>query len=112
MEYEQAPQGEPGTDQVVDQQPGGPGLVGGRYRLLEQIGEGGMSRVYGARDRVLDRVVAVKLLREEYGSDPGFIARFYREARAAASLQHPNIVDIYDYGPYNRALPRRSRRSR
>jgi serine/threonine-protein kinase len=101
MEYEQAPHDEPGTDRVVDQQPGGLGLVGGRYRLLEQIGEGGMSRVYGARDRVLDRIVAVKLLREEYGGDPGFVARFYREARAAASLQHPNIVDIYDYGPHD-----------
>lgn len=94
--------GAPGSDdRVLDQRPSGAAVVvGGRYELLEQIGEGGMSRVYRGRDRVLDRVVAVKLLREEYGADQGFVARFYREARAVASLTHPNIVDIYDYGPH------------
>ncbi|MDP9373193.1 MAG: protein kinase, partial [Chloroflexota bacterium] len=92
--------GEP-TDRLLDQRPGGQVIVGGRYELLDPVGEGGMARVYRARDRVLDRIVAVKLLREEYGSDQGFVARFYREARAAASLTHPNIVDIYDYGPHD-----------
>ena len=78
------------------------GLVGGRYELGELIGEGGAARVYHARDKVLDRVVAVKLLREEYGADEEFIARFYREARAVASLSTPNIVDIYDYGAHDK----------
>lgn len=77
-------------------------LVGGRYALGELIGEGGAARVYHARDKVLDRVVAVKLLRDEYGADEEFIARFYREARAVASLSHPNIVDIYDYGAHDK----------
>lgn len=87
-------------DYLLDQRPGRVTVVGGRYELMVQIGEGGMSRVYQARDQVLDRIVAVKLLREEYGGDQGFVARFYREARAVASLSHPNIVDIYDYGPH------------
>ena len=78
------------------------GLVGGRYELGELIGEGGAAHVYHARDKVLDRVVAVKLLREEYGADEEFIARFYREARAVASLSTPNIVDIYDYGAHDK----------
>jgi len=77
-------------------------LVGGRYEPGELIGEGGAARVYHARDMVLDRVVAVKLLREEYGADEEFIARFYREARAVASLSNPHIVDIYDYGAHEK----------
>ncbi|MDP9370969.1 MAG: protein kinase, partial [Chloroflexota bacterium] len=89
---------EPSLDQGASQ----PVIVGGRYELLEQIGEGGMACVYRAHDRVLDRFVAVKLLREEYGSEPDFVARFYREAQAVAALSHPNIVDIYDYGPHER----------
>lgn len=88
------------TDQLLGQRPGNAVEIGGRYQLLEPIGEGGMARVYRARDRVLDRIIALKLLREEYGANRDFVARFYREARAAASLQHPNIVDIYDYGPH------------
>lgn len=76
-------------------------VVNDRYELLETVGQGAMSRVYKALDRVLDRIVAVKLLREEYGSDANFAARFFREARAVAKLSSPNIVDIYDYGPYN-----------
>ncbi len=75
-------------------------IVGGRYELLNLIGQGSMSRVYRARDRVLDRIVAVKLLREEYGSDQNFVARFYREAHAVALLSGPNLVDIYDYGQH------------
>ena len=77
-------------------------LVGGRYALGELIGEGGAARVYHARDKVLDRVVALKLLRDEYGTDEEFIARFYREARAVASLSNANIVDIYDYGAHEK----------
>ena len=77
-------------------------LVGGRYELGELIGEGGAARVYHARDKVLDRVVALKLLRDEYGADEEFIARFYREARAVASLSNPHIVDIYDYGAHEK----------
>ena len=73
-------------------------VVAGRYELRELIGEGGMSRVYRATDTVLNQTVAVKFLREEYGSDPAFVARFQREARAVASLSSPYIVDIYDYG--------------
>ena len=73
-------------------------LIGDRYALLEQIGEGGAARVFRAHDRVLDRIVAVKVLRTEHGRDQDFVARFFREARAVASLSHPNIVDIYDYG--------------
>ena len=75
-------------------------IVGGRYELLSLIGQGSMSRVYQARDRVLGRIVAVKLLREEYGSDQNFVARFYREAHAVALLSSPNLVDIYDYGQH------------
>lgn len=78
-----------------------PRVIGGRYELLEMIGQGGAARVYRARDGVLDRIVAVKLLRAEYGADQEFVARFYQEARAVASLSHPNIVDIYDYGSHD-----------
>src|SRR3954453_12500536 len=78
-----------------------PRVIGGRYELQEMIGAGGAARVYRARDGVLDRIVAVKLLREEYGADQEFVGRFYREARAVASLSHPNIVDIYDYGAHD-----------
>lgn len=79
----------------------GSALVGGRYALHELLGEGGAARVYRAQDTILGRTVAIKLLREEYGSDPEFVARFYREARAVAALSHPNIVDIYDYGAHD-----------
>jgi serine/threonine-protein kinase len=73
-------------------------LIGGRYRLIAPLGEGGMATIWRALDEQLDREVAVKLLREQYGSDPGFAARFRHEARAAGSLAHPNIVPVYDYG--------------
>ncbi len=76
--------------------------VAGRYELLDLLGEGGAARVYRARDGVLGRIVAVKLLREEYGGDQEFVARFYREARSIAALAHPNIVGIYDYGAHAR----------
>ena len=73
-------------------------VLGGRYRLVELLGQGGMATIYRARDAQLDRDVAVKLLRPEFGRDPDFLARFRDEARAAASLSHPNIVAVFDFG--------------
>jgi serine/threonine-protein kinase len=73
-------------------------ILGGRYRLVELIGQGGMARIYRAHDNQLDRDVAVKLLRPEYGRDPDFGSRFRHEAQSAASLNHPNVVSVYDYG--------------
>ncbi len=72
--------------------------LGGRYRLLDTLGEGGMASVYKAQDLLLERLVAVKVLREQWASDAEFIARFRQEARSVASLSHPNIVAIYDVG--------------
>jgi eukaryotic-like serine/threonine-protein kinase len=72
--------------------------IGGRYRLIAPLGEGGMATLWRAVDEQLDREVAVKLLRPQFGSDAGFTARFKQEARAAGSLSHPNIVSVYDYG--------------
>ena len=73
-------------------------LIGGRYELGRQLGAGGMARVYLGHDRLLDREVAVKVLAEPYASDPQFVERFRREASAAAGLNHPNIVAVYDRG--------------
>jgi serine/threonine protein kinase len=70
----------------------------GRYALGAMLGAGGMAQVYRARDRVLRRTVAVKVLSPPYDQDPELVARFGREARAAAALSHPNIVAIYDSG--------------
>ncbi|MBH0167683.1 Stk1 family PASTA domain-containing Ser/Thr kinase [Fictibacillus sp. 18YEL24] len=72
--------------------------VSGRYKLLEVIGDGGMAIVYRAKDLILDRDVAVKVLRSEFNKDEDFIRRFKREAESATSLNHPNIVSIYDVG--------------
>ena len=72
--------------------------LGGRYRLVELLGQGGMATIYRARDAQLERDVAVKLLRPEFGRDPDFLSRFRDEARAAASLSHPNIVAVHDFG--------------
>jgi hypothetical protein len=72
--------------------------IAGRYRLDERLGAGGMSTVYRARDNVLERQVAVKLLAEHLADDDGFLARFRREALAAAKLIHPNVVQVYDSG--------------
>jgi beta-lactam-binding protein with PASTA domain/tRNA A-37 threonylcarbamoyl transferase component Bud32 len=69
-----------------------------RYELHRKLARGGMSDVYLARDLLLDRPVAVKVLFPEYARDPTFVERFRREARAAANLNHPNIVAIYDWG--------------
>lgn len=72
--------------------------LGGRYEVLERVGGGGMALVYKARDLLLDRIVAVKVLRPQFAHDEDFVRRFRREARSAASLSHPNIVGIYDVG--------------
>ena len=73
-------------------------VLGGRYRLVELLGQGGMATIYRATDAQLGREVAVKVLHPEYGRDPDFVARFKQEAQAAASLSHPNIVGVYDFG--------------
>jgi serine/threonine-protein kinase len=73
-------------------------VLGGRYRLVELLGQGGMATIYRARDNQLERDVAVKILRPEYGADPDFIDRFRHEAQAAASLNHPGIVAVHDFG--------------
>ncbi len=72
--------------------------LNGRYELLEKLGEGGVAVVYRAQDTLLDRVVAVKILRSQLVGDPTFLERFRREAQAAARLSHPNIIGIYDVG--------------
>jgi serine/threonine protein kinase len=73
-------------------------ILNNRYRLLAQVASGGMAVVYKAHDLTLNRVVAVKILRENFADDPGFRARFQSEAQAAANLAHPNIVTVYDFG--------------
>ncbi len=73
-------------------------LLAGRYELIEKIGEGGMAIVYKARCRLLNRYVAIKILRPEFTKDEQFIENFKRESQAAAALTHPNIVSVYDVG--------------
>ena len=73
-------------------------LLNNRYLILEQLGKGGMAIVYRARDTMLERSVAVKVLREDYSRDPAFLDRFRQEAKAAANLSHPNIVTVHDFG--------------
>ncbi|MDO5441361.1 MAG: Stk1 family PASTA domain-containing Ser/Thr kinase [Bacillota bacterium] len=73
-------------------------ILAGRYELLEKIGEGGMAVVFKSRDRLLNRYVAIKILRPEFTKDAVFIESFRRESQMAAGLSHPNIVNIYDVG--------------
>ncbi len=73
-------------------------VLGNRYTIVEKIGEGGMAVVYKAKCSLLNRFVAIKVLRREFINDEEFIEKFRREAQAAASLSHPNIVNIYDVG--------------
>ena len=73
-------------------------LLAGRYEITAPIATGGMGEVWKARDRVLDRIVAAKVLKSEYTNDPSFLARFRNEARHTAALSHPNIASVYDYG--------------
>jgi serine/threonine-protein kinase len=76
----------------------GPTILGGRYELHRRLARGGMADVFLARDQLLDRAVAVKVLFAEFAADPTFVERFRREAQAAANLSHPNIVGVYDWG--------------
>ena len=71
-------------------------FIADRYEILEKIGAGGMSDVYKAKDQVLGRFVAVKILKPEFAEDVNFVTKFHTEAQSAAGLQHPNIVNIYD----------------
>lgn len=73
-------------------------ILAGRYELLEKKGDGGMAVVYKAKDRLLNRFVAIKILRPEYIRDPKFIDSFRKESQSAAGLSHPNIVSVYDVG--------------
>jgi eukaryotic-like serine/threonine-protein kinase len=75
-------------------------LLAGRYELQAVAGSGGMSSVYRARDTVLERTVAIKILHEHFSDDPAYVERFRREARALAQLNHPNIVTVIDRGEY------------
>lgn len=73
-------------------------ILSGRYELLEKIGDGGMAVVYKGKDRLLNRFIAVKILRPEFTKDATFVENFKRESQAAAGLSHPNIVGVYDVG--------------
>ena len=73
-------------------------ILGGRYEILEEVGKGGMAHVYKAQCNVLNRVVAVKMLRNDLEGGNEFINRFNAEAQSAACLTHPNIVSIFDVG--------------
>ncbi len=75
-------------------------VLSDRYELQQRIGRGGMADVFLARDLLLDRPVAIKVLFPEYAVDPNFVERFRREAQSAANLNHPNIVGVYDWGRY------------
>ena len=76
-------------------------LVDGRYKVLSRLGAGGMADVFLAEDQQLGRKVALKLLHRRFAEDPGFVERFRREAQAAAGLQHPNVVSVYDRGAFD-----------
>src|SRR2546425_738176 len=78
--------------------PGLPPLLAGRYELQERLGAGGMAEVWLARDTLLARPVAVKLLDRRLAADPRLVEQFKREAQSAAILNHPNIVAVYDWG--------------
>lgn len=75
-------------------------IVDGRYRVISRLGSGGMADVFLAEDQQLGRNVALKLLHRRFSADPGFVERFRREAQAAAGLQHPNVVSVYDRGEF------------
>ena len=73
-------------------------ILGERYEIIARIGTGGMADVYKAQDRKLNRLVAVKVMKAEFREDTGFVAKFQKEAQAAAKLAHPNVVNVYDVG--------------
>ena len=80
----------------------GPGtIVDDRYKIISRLGAGGMADVFLAEDEQLGRKVALKLLYQRFAEDPGFVERFRREAQAAAGLQHPNVVSVYDRGAFD-----------
>ncbi|HAS72583.1 MAG TPA: serine/threonine protein kinase, partial [Clostridiales bacterium UBA8960] len=72
--------------------------LGNRYEIVEIVGVGGMAVVYRGRDNVLNRMVAVKVLKQEFNADEEFVKKFQKESQAAASLSHPNIVNVFDVG--------------
>src|SRR4030081_1976143 len=76
-------------------------IIDGRYKVVSRLGSGGMADVFLAEDQQLGRKVALKLLHRRFAEDPGFVERFRREAQAAAGLQHPNVVSVYDRGTYD-----------
>src|SRR4051794_1998633 len=76
-------------------------VLDGRYRIRGRIARGGMATVYDAVDERLERVVAVKVMHPTYAADPLFIDRFIREAKAAARLNHPNVVAVFDQGSHD-----------
>src|SRR4030088_1492308 len=75
-------------------------IIDGRYKVVSRLGSGGMADVFLAEDQQLGRKVALKLLHRRFAEDPGFVERFRREAQAAAGLQHPNVVSVYDRGAF------------
>jgi len=78
-----------------------PAALAGRYRLESLVGCGGMGDVYRAQDERLKRTVAIKVIRENIASDPAFLERFSREARAVAAVNHPHICTVYDSGEHD-----------
>jgi serine/threonine-protein kinase len=76
-------------------------VINDRYEIVKRVGRGGMADVFLARDLLLDRQVAIKVLFPEFAVDPNFVERFRREAQSAANLSHPNIVNVYDWGKYS-----------
>jgi len=83
---------------MTDASPSPDTLLNGRYRLREIVGQGGMAVVWRAEDMLLDRTIAVKILRDQYARDPEFLERFRSEARSAAALNDPGVVGVYDVG--------------
>ena len=76
----------------------GANMIANRYEVFQHIGQGGMADVFLAVDTILNRQVAIKILRTDLAQDPMFLARFRREAQSAAALNHPSIVSVYDTG--------------
>ena len=74
--------------------------IANRYDIISLIGQGGMADVFKAKDIILNRIVAIKVLRPKLSDDAMTLVRFQREASAASRLSHPNVVDIYDVGEY------------
>ncbi|MGH2525231.1 MAG: protein kinase domain-containing protein, partial [Actinomycetota bacterium] len=75
-----------------------PVMLGGRYRVEDELGRGGMAKVYRGQDTVLGRTVAIKILAPQYAEDQGFVQRFRREAQAAARISNQTIVSVFDTG--------------